>query len=331
MKVSITGGTGCLGRPLVEKLINIGAKVQLLVLPSDKGIKSLGNKIHIIYGDINSNDTLLSLTKDCEVVFHLAGKVHSVPKTEVEKQDFFHTNVDGTKNLLEAASINKVKRLVFYSTVSVYGKNSDFHGDEMSLSQPLSPYAKSKYLAEQSVLNSHQQNGVEGVVLRFPVVYGPFDRGNVASLINAIYHKLFFYFGDGNCRRSMISSINTAEAAIKAAFEPLAAQQVFCVTDDKDYSLQEIIEAICLAIKTTWRPFHIPISFAKGLGKFGDLFERLSHYSMPINSSKVAKLSRPLTFSCEKAKHVFKYKPIENLCNGINNEVEWLRRVNGWK
>jgi len=249
--------------------------------------------------------------------------VHSVPGTKEEEQKFYQVNVEGTRNLLEAAKQNKVKRIVFYSTVGVYGKDADFHGDELSPCQAGSVYAKSKYLAEQLVLNSSNDGGPEGVVLRFPVVYGPLDRGNVARLIKAIHNRLFFYFGDGNCLRSMISSKNAAEAAVRAAIEPKAANEVFCVTDGRDYSMNEIVDSICGALGMNWRPYHLPVFLAELAGRFGDVLRKWCHVSFPIDSDRVRKLSHPLTFSCKKAKRVLGYEPVETLKEGIRKEVEW--------
>jgi len=331
MKVAVTGGTGCLGQPLLEKLIIEGFDIQLLALPQDPAIPILKEKVHVVTGNLNSHDALDVLTKDCEIVFHLAGKVHSVPKTKAEEQNFYQLNVEGTKNLLRASTKNNVKRVVFYSTVGVYGQDADFHGDELAPCRPLSVYSKSKYLAEKLVLNSFNNGGPEGVVLRFPIVYGPLDRGNVAKLIVAIRRKLFFYFGDGNCLRSMISSTNAAEAALKAAFDRQAGNQVFCVTDGQDYKLKDLVDAICYALNMSWRPFHIPISIAELAGKIGDLLEKSTHVHFPINTAKVMKLSRSLTFSCEKAKRVFAYRPTETLVEGICREVEWLRETHRWK
>ena len=92
----------------------------------------------------------------------------------------------------------------------------------------------------------------EGVVLRFPVVYGPLDRGNVAALIKAVRKKQFFFFGDGSCLRSMISSRNAAEAAVRAAIEPKAANEIFCVTDGRDYTMNELVDCICGALGMRW-------------------------------------------------------------------------------
>jgi len=162
MRVAVTGGTGCLGRPLVDKLIADGACPKLLTMPNDPSRSYSDNKVEIITGDLNSPDALDRLYMDCDVVFHLAGMVHSIPGTKEEKQEFYQVNVEGTRNLLKAAKKNKVKRVVFYSSVGVYGKDSDFYGDELSLCQPGSVYAKSKYQAEQLVLNSSNDGGQKG-------------------------------------------------------------------------------------------------------------------------------------------------------------------------
>lgn len=324
MRVAVTGGTGCLGRPLVERLIVDGAYPKLLTLPKDPSRTYLDKKIEIIVGDLNTPQALDLLARDCDIVFHLASKVHSVPGTKEEEEGFFRVNVEGTRNLLEAAKKNSVKRVVFYSTVGVYGKDANFHGDELSPCQPGSVYAESKYLAEQLVLNSSNDGGPEGVVLRFPVVYGPLDRGNVAKLIKAIHSRLFFYFGDGNCLRSMISSKNAAEAAVKAAFEPKAANEVFCVTDELDYTMNELVDSICHALGIRRRPYHVPVSLADLAGRCGDVLRKWGHVPFPVDSDRVRKLSRPLTFSCEKAKRVLGYEPVETLAKGIGREVEWL-------
>lgn len=327
----MTGGTGCLGRPLVRKLLGEGFDVRLLVVPGDGGAEEFSEGVEVVNGSLESKEALRRLTQDCEVIFHLAGKVHSVPISSEKEMEFFEVNVNGTKSVLDAAAINKVKRVIFYSSIGVYGKDADFHGDELSPCVPDSVYAKSKYEAERLILNSQKSGGPEGVVLRFPVAYGPLDRGNVASLIRAIHANRFFYFGDGKAERSMISSANAAEAALKAALEPSASNQVFCVTDGVDHCVRDLVETICTALGMSGRPRQIPNSLAEWMGKFGGLIERALSSHLPINSATVRKLSRPLTFSCEKARRMLGYKPRESLAEGIKKEVDWLKTVHGWK
>jgi nucleoside-diphosphate-sugar epimerase len=331
LKVAVTGGTGCLGQALLKELTKKGFDIQLLVLPQELKSNLVDKNIKIITGEINSTEALITLTKDCETVFHLAGKVHSKPHGTKQENDFFRINIEGTRALIGAAAKNRVKRIVFYSTVGVFGKIADFHGDEQSPCNPLDNYAKSKYAAEQLVLNSFKQAGPQGVVLRFPVAYGPLDRGNVAKLITSIYHKFFVYFGAGDCLRSMISSENTAGAAIQAALQPEAANQIFCVTDGRDYTLSELVESICQALHRSWRPAHIPLALAEAAGKLGDLIEKVGNISLPINSNQVKKLTKPLTFSCEKAKQILHYKPMGSLEENISKEVYWLKKARGWK
>ncbi len=148
----------------------------------------------------------------------------------------------------------------------------------------------------------------------------------MAKLIKAVRGRFFFCFGDGNCLRSMISSRNTAEAAVRAraAFEPKAANEVFCVTDGWDYTMNELVDSICRALGIRWRPYHVPVLLADVAGRFGDVLRKWAHVPFPINSDRVRKLSRPLTFSCEKAKKMLGYEPVETLAEGIRREVEYL-------
>lgn len=331
MKVAVTGATGCLGSSLVEKLVERGVGIKVLALASDRRVENLKKRADVVNGNVNSEQALRMVSKDCDVIFHLAGKVHSIPRNSEEEKEFYDVNSYGTKSVLDAAAINKVKRVIFYSTVGVYGKDADFHGDEASRCMPESIYAKSKYEAERLILNSHTNRGPEGVVLRLPVAYGPLDRGNVASLIRAIQVKRFLYFGNGKAERSMISSGNAAEAALKAAFAPSAANQVFCITDGTDHSVRDLVETVCSALGKSWRPRQIPIHLAEWMGKLGSLIEEALRTQLPINSPRVRKLTRTLTFSCEKARRILGYDPRESLAEGIRKEVDWLKTVHGWK
>lgn len=323
-KVAVTGGTGCIGRALVDKLIALGFDVNLLVRHPDTPIHYNKEKVTVYKGDVESYEVLKDLTLNCDVVFHLAGKVHTVPRSYIEKQNFYRINVGGTRNLLEASKTNNVRRVVFFSTVGVYGCDSDFHGDEISLCNPQTDYAKSKLQAEKIIMDSCNQGGPDGVILRFPVVYGPGDRGNIARLIKAVRRRLFVFFGDGNSLRSMISSKNASHVAIKAAFVPNASNQVFCATDGRDYTLNEVIEKISLALDLNWRPLHLPMALSELAGQFGDFIERVVGIAMPLNSERVRKLSASLTFSNAKAESVLGYQALETFEQGISREVYWL-------
>ena len=118
---------------------------------------------------------------------------------------------------------------------------------------------------------------------------------------------------------------NAAEVAVKATFEQEAANEVFCVTDGRDYTMNELINSVCHVLDISWRPLHMPVLLADLAGKFGDVLRKWTHVPFPIDSDRVRKLSRPLTFSCEKAKRMLGYVPVETMEEGIRREVEWLK------
>jgi nucleoside-diphosphate-sugar epimerase len=327
MKVAVTGGTGCLGTALIQKLKAEGFGINLLVHPQ----KAFRTEVRVtpVTGRLDTPNALGRLTRDCAILFHLAAKVHSVPGNK-EEEDFFRVNAEGTRCLLEAAGANGVRRIIFYSTVGVYGKEAGFHGDEASPCNPRTAYSRSKYAAERLVLHAADQRGPEGVVLRLPVAYGPGDRGNVAALIRAIRCGYFVHFGDGSARRSMVSSANAADAALRAAIEPKAAGRTFCVTDGTDYSIRYLVETIRRVLGSRRPIFRFPISVGHSLGVLGDIAEAVLGRPSPIDSARVKKLSTTLTFSCQKTREVLGYEPKITLEQGIREEVNWLQGQPDW-
>lgn len=320
-RVAITGGTGCLGRPLIRKLQNMGCFVRLLVPPQEVAPVSLSG-VEIVQGDINDEVATCRLLEGIELVFHLAAKVHDF--FGGKDSDFERINVCGTRLLMRQAGVAGVKRVVFYSTVGVYGRDGNFSGDEQSPCSPQNPYSASKYSAEQIVLSPPGGVVTEGVVLRFPVVYGELDRGNMAKMIDAIRRHRFVLFGPGLNRRSMISAVNAAEAAVLTGFGPNCAGKVYCVTDGVDYTLNQLVETICKCLDTPWRPPKIPIMIAKGIGEGGDVLGRFLSRPIPFGLATVRKLSTDLTFSCERIKSELGYKPVQSLEDGIMEEIKGL-------
>ncbi|MDD5356500.1 MAG: NAD-dependent epimerase/dehydratase family protein, partial [Candidatus Omnitrophica bacterium] len=255
---------------------------------------------------------------------------HDFSGTSETDKEFYQVNVEGTRLLLKMAKKNNVRRMVFYSTVGVYGQDSDFAGDELSPCTPHTAYAQSKLAAEQEVLKAANNGGPEGVVLRFPVVYGPLDRGNIANLIEAIYHKRFIFFGKGQNVRSMISAKNTAIAAYLASIQPQARGQVFLATDGDNYTLNTLIETICAGLEMKWRPPRWPYFFGRFAGNIGDLFENITSRRMPFDSERLRKLFSSLTFSTAKIIQELGYKSQDTLEAGIKDEIAWLKTVKKW-
>ncbi len=321
IKVAITGGTGCLGSPLLRKLQSMGCFIRLLVPQQEAAPKSISG-VQIVPGDINNEIAVARLLEGMQLVFHLAAKVHDFSGRHYS--EFERVNIDGTRLLMTNAGIAGVRRVVFYSTVGVYGKDGNFNGDERSPCSPQNPYAASKYSAEKIVLSHPGVGGVEGVVLRFPVVYGQLDRGNMAKMIDAIRRHRFAVLGSGLNIRSMINATNAAEAAVLAGFGQNCAGKIYCVTDGVDYTLNELVEIICKCLATSWRPQRLPVWIAKVIGMAGDVLGMALGRPIPFGLATVRKLSTDLTFSCERIKNELGYTPVQSLEDGIMEEVKGI-------
>jgi nucleoside-diphosphate-sugar epimerase len=325
MKLAVTGGSGCLGQALIGKLLSNSHSINTLTVKGDKSLTIKNPLLHVIGGDLEDDCALADLLDRSEALFHLAAKVHDA---HGRREDFARINYEGTKRIVDLALRCGVKKIVYYSTVAVYGKIS--HDDKFDEASPCAPeagYGESKHNGEKYLLSLAERGMVDAVVFRLPMVYGAYDKGNVRRLIGAIAKKRFAYFGDGLAKRSMVCSGNVAEAACLAATKECGeGGEVFCVTDGEDHTIVDLVEAICEGLGTDWRPAHVPQWVADAAGRCGDMLKPVLGKRVPIDSDQVKKLSSSLTFSCEKIKRRLGYRPVVGLKEGIRLEIEWMKR-----
>ena len=293
-KILITGSNGFLGRNIINLLKNEGYEITNLDI-DDADIKSnIRKEIPLINNHFN-------------IVLHAAGKAHSIPKTEEEKRVFFDTNYQGTINLCRALEKSGVPRsFIFISTVAVYG--CDF-GDNISEDHPLegtSPYALSKILAEQFLLEWCKKNNVILTILRPSLIAGPNPPGNLGDMIKGIRKSLYFSINGGDARKSVLMVDDIA------LLIPLVEEKggIYNVCDDENPSFKqlEILISNQLGKKT---PPNIPYWIVKPFSLVGDILGKKS----PINSSKLLKMTKSLTFSNQKAKDVLGWQPLNILKN----------------
>lgn len=268
------------------------------------------NKYNIIKVGRNTNADIqcdLSLNKlpkvDVDIVIHVAGKAHVIPKTDEEKEDFFKVNYLGTKNLLKGLGLKELKTIVFISTVAVYGKEI---GELITETTPLkgsTPYALSKIKAENAVIDFGIKNKVNIVVLRLPLITGENPVGNLKSIINAIQKGYYFRVGKGEAKKSLIAASDIANMIP----ELINLNGVYNLTDTKNPTISEIDSIIAKKFNKK-----IPIFLLKWIGKIGDIFT-----FFPFNSSKFHKLTKSLTFSNEKILKEINYKPSRGLSDII--------------
>ena len=242
-----------------------------------------------------------------DIVLHACGKAHVVPKTEAEKQAFYDVNYQGTVNLckaLESAGIPKA--LVFISTVAVYG--CEF-GELITEEHPLegmSPYAESKIMAEKYLTEWCSKNKVVLGILRPSLLAGKNAPGNLGAMVNGIKKGFYMNIAGGKVVKSILMAEDIARLV------PILAEKggVYNVCDTRQPSFGEISASVAKQLGKH-KPISIPYWMAWCMAKIGDLLGNKA----PINSYKLEKMTKSLTFSNEKALKELNWEPIDVLTN----------------
>lgn len=293
-KLLFTGASGFLGyniRPLLEKQYD----VHTIGLTDEDDIK------------INMAKEVPPINTHYSLVLHAAGKAHTVPKTEAEKQVFYDVNYQGTVNLctaLEKAGVPKA--LVFISTVAVYG--CEF-GELITEEHPLegdSPYAKSKIMAEEYLTEWCGKHGVVLGILRPSLLAGHRAPGNLGAMVDGIRKGFYLNIAEGKVRKSVLMAEDIARLL------PLLAEKggVYNVCDTYQPTFGELSASVARQLDKR-KPVSIPYWMAWCMAKVGDMLGTKA----PINSYKLEKMTKSLTFSNEKARKELGWEPLDVLTN----------------
>lgn len=284
MKVLVTGASGFLGKHVIHELQRLEYDIDTIGRSNKATIKA------------NISEGIPTLSTQYDLVVHVAGKAHVVPKTEAEKQEFYDVNLTGTQNLLNALE-KTPKYFVFISTVSVYGL--DF-GADISEDAPLNavePYGKSKVQAEKLVTNWGKEKNTITTILRLPLLFGINPPGNLKSMINAIRKKYYFNIGKGDIRKSMVFASDVA------AFIPKITKigGIYNLTDGVHPSFKELSDRIA-AFYQLKKPMAIPYPIVWCMAIAGEVIQTITRKKMPINKRQFTKMTKPLTFNDKKAR-----------------------------
>lgn len=319
----VTGGTGAIGPTLVRRLLEQGHQVRVLArhaLP----VNTLPSSVEFYQGDITDTDVLAVACHGVKVVFHLAAKLHINNPSEELKAEYQRVNVTGTRNLAEAAQEAGISRLVFFSTISVYGPTRPGEVlDEGSSPQPQSFYMQTKREAEIVALSATQRDSRQplATVLRLAAVYGPRIKGNYASLVSAIQKRWFIPIGTGTNRRTLVYDRDVASAALLAAEHPLAAGQTYNVTDGQIHTVSEILDAIYLAFHMHRPRYHIPTPFVRFPIKVVEHSFHLVGKSSPISQAMIDKLLEDVAVSGDKIQRELGFQPQYDLLLGWHEAI----------
>lgn len=293
-KLLFTGGTGFLGKNVMPILTQEYEVTTCGITPDDMLKANLAKDMPV-------------LPEVYDVVLHACGKAHVVPKTEAEKQMFYDVNYQGTVNLcaaLEKAGVPKA--MVFISTVAVYGCE---YGDLITEEHPLegnSPYAESKIMAEKYLTEWCSKNDVVLGILRPSLLAGKNAPGNLGAMVNGIKKGFYMNIAGGKVVKSILMAEDIARLL------PLLEEKggVYNVCDTRQPSFGEISMSVAKQLGKG-KPMNISYWMAWCMAKVGDLLGSKA----PINSYKLEKMTKSLTFSNEKARRELGWEPLDVLEN----------------
>ena len=260
MKILVTGATGFIGTQLSETLANSGHEVRCTARSL---APNRSTTLEMVTCDLESADNLDHLTMGCDAIVHLAGRAHVMSDDPATSESLYlSANVDVTRKLAQSAARTGVKRMILMSSVKVNGESTtiDSPFTSQDIPNPQDPYGRSKTQAEQTLWDVASTSGLEGVVVRPPLVYGPGVRANFASLIGIVNRGLPLPLASIQNKRSFVSIDNLIDCIATALQSSNAPGQTFLVSDGNDLSTPELIRSIASALHKS--PMLIPFPTA---------------------------------------------------------------------
>jgi nucleoside-diphosphate-sugar epimerase len=312
-RVLVTGASGFVGRHVCDLLRQSGFELTVALRPGT--VSGNGEDRAAIVGDIDGATDWTDALAGCGGIVHLAGMAHVDYRAPGAVAACRRVNVDGTLNLARQAAQSGVQRLVFVSTVKVMGEGRSAPYGEEDEPQPVGPYAISKKDAEDGLRKIAAQTGLELVILRPPLVYGPGVKANFLNLVKAVAAGRPLPLAGLSNRRSLVFVGNLADAIRTCLQKPQAAGRTYFVSDGEDLSTGELVRALAAAAgrapRLLWVPYGLLRAIATVSGRRG----------------AIERLAASLTVDGDAIRDELGWQPPFTMAAGLERTVAWYRAV----
>jgi UDP-N-acetyl-alpha-D-quinovosamine dehydrogenase len=309
-KVLVTGANGFVAGRLRAELVRRNFSA-IAAARGFEGFNHQGESISI--STVDSGTDWTEALMGVKVVIHLAARVHvmhdnaSDPLTE-----YLEVNLHGTSNLARQAAKSGVKRFIYVSSVKVNGEYTNTQAfTETNQPNPQDPYAISKWQAEQALREISREIGMEVVIVRPPLVYGPGVKANFYRLMELINKALPIPLASIRNRRSMVYVGNLVDALILCATHPAAAGHTYLVSDGEEVSTPQLVQALAIALHKPSRVFPLPLVLMRNVAK---LFGK---------SAAIDRLTQSLVVDSSKIRNELGWQPPYTIAQGLQATADW--------
>ena len=315
--ILVTGACGFIGRFVSERLLADGWLVRGSVrVAADAGRLVPG--VHPVpTGPIGPHTDWSAALSGVDCIVHLAARVHVMRDETADPLSEFRTvNADGTETLARQAARAGVRRFVFLSTIGVHGDSSESRSfTETDAPAPYNPYSVSKLEAEQRLGLACSESGLEAVILRPPLVYGPGNPGNFLSLLRLVSLGLPLPLALVKNRRSFIYVGNLVDAIARCAIDPRCAGELYLVSDARDVSTGELIRLTAKALGVPVRLLAFPMLPVRLLARIAG------------KEATLQRLTGSLTVDTEKIRSGLGWEPPFSLEQGLKATAAWYNTL----
>jgi len=327
MRLLVTGGTGFIGSHLAEEGRRRGAEVVAFGLtnrPEEKANAELlaGLGAEILPGSITDAGLCRTAMRGVTHVFHLAVAMREGGKSD---QFFESINLDGTRHLLEAASVQRVQRFVYCSTIGIYGHRAPGITREDSPLAPGNIYERTKVSAERLVREFAEKCDLPSVVLRPADVYGARDQ-RLLKMFKGVSRGKFPLFGSGDGRRHMVYVDDVVSAFFKACERDEAVGQGLIIAGPKSCTLRELLDEVVHATGSKRFGFRLPLAPMLGAAAVVEDVCAALKVDPPIYRRRMDFFHSDSEFDTSRARRVLQWEPKVDLREGIRRTLDSYRR-----
>jgi nucleoside-diphosphate-sugar epimerase len=323
MRILVTGGTGFTGKALVRRLLDLGHEV--VALDYKEGLKTAELRewgARVLIGSVTDATVVRQAMEGVEVVHHLAAAFRemNVPDTY-----YWEVNVQGTRNVLDEALKQGVRKLVYCSTCGVHGNIDHPPGGEDAPIQPADYYQRTKYEAEPLVRTFHQR-GLPAAILRPAAIYGPGDPERFLMIFRRVSRGNFPMFGNGKTLYHPLYIDNLVDAFVAAMAEGVGDGEAYLIADDEYLEIEDLVKRVGKALKVDVKIPHYPVWPVVAVGHVVEKACRPFGITPPIFPRRVDWYRQNRAFKIDKAKRDLGYEPKVAIDEGLRRTADWYRR-----